>query len=525
MRDSRYNAYRHVPEKGASAVFEPVVPGEIARTHLCHLACASDVFYARVATRLGSEFSRLPLGDDLPDRFIFRAAVTLAAYLEDVVADIGVWPAVRELYRRREGRNLPFFDCEPSDYFDDDINIEDVRLLLWQALMMSAGNDGCVFSPYSDSLSAVADIAFDVLVDEFDRAPDVPRLRRKVADCFRSGDIYEIRKLAVWLYADNPLTCAPSRRLSIMAEAWKLATWENSPITGPEAHFMAEVRRCFDAHISMLGCSTPLLLAQMAGQYGFGNLSADIGQIKTELFGRYRISGCSDGILVLADVAGTEYRCDMKSFSLKSVVGLKSVMVALVRLGDLWYPNGLSTFSKEDVSDMDESKETLVATDEIRDIIRSHGGRRVFYFSTMEEMGIFLGHPLHAEAALPDYKKNIVLLLSDESAPVVLPDYAEVFKDTENPFFKKRESAERSDLSRWIVMGANAADDVAAYIQENDMLPYANLNVSQGKEFGHRIVRENLRFLCGFSRWEDPDIDDDFLELAKASGIYSGDGV
>ena len=74
-------------------------------------------------------------------------------------------------------------------------------------------------------------------------------------------------------------------------------------------------------------------------------------------------------------------------------------------------------------------------------------------------------------------------------------------------------------------MGANAADDVAAYIQENDMLPYANLNVSQGKEFGHKIVRENLRFLCGFSRWEDPDIDDDFLELAKASGIYAEDGV
>ena len=54
----------------------------------------------------------------------------MAAYFEDVISGMGIWRAFILTHKELYGKYLPFYT--PDDhYYDDEVNLEDVRFLLW----------------------------------------------------------------------------------------------------------------------------------------------------------------------------------------------------------------------------------------------------------------------------------------------------------------------------------------------------------------------------------------------------------
>jgi len=72
---------------------------------------------------------------EIPGFYI--ALTELAAFLvccfEDVISDLGLWRVFRDEHERMYGKRLPFYDL-PDDYFEEEINFEDVAFLIWYYL-------------------------------------------------------------------------------------------------------------------------------------------------------------------------------------------------------------------------------------------------------------------------------------------------------------------------------------------------------------------------------------------------------
>lgn len=65
---------------------------------------------------------------------------------------------------------MPFFEVDPDDYFEDDVNMQDLKVLCWMAFNRIGAPDRRCFSPLSEGISRMAQLGFDHLVDVFDKA-------------------------------------------------------------------------------------------------------------------------------------------------------------------------------------------------------------------------------------------------------------------------------------------------------------------------------------------------------------------
>lgn len=107
--------------------------------------CPSDKDYASVANRLlgmlEAKSFMLPDSVDIRD-----LALRLALYLEDVISEGPTWRVFTYLCGKLYGRKLPFFPEEDApvefgEYYDGEVNFDDIRFLLWSAIQQSDVSD------------------------------------------------------------------------------------------------------------------------------------------------------------------------------------------------------------------------------------------------------------------------------------------------------------------------------------------------------------------------------------------------
>ena len=125
----------------------------------------SDGWYISLANDLLGllEGSRFLLPASCP-----HAAIVLALYMEDCIADGGDWRKFVRLHRQRYHRCLPFYNLSES-YLDDEINPEDIALLLWMLQTDVVMGNGAVTDPHGAELLALANAAYAMLDRVFDK--------------------------------------------------------------------------------------------------------------------------------------------------------------------------------------------------------------------------------------------------------------------------------------------------------------------------------------------------------------------
>lgn len=503
----------------------PRIPvSDWAGTHPGGMSCGSDRFYAKLASDIYAEFSILNQDGLMPDGTPYAAAMSIAAYLEDIVSGTCVWQAIRNIYKRTYGAQLPFYEVDPDDYYDDDINIQDIKLLIWQAISRCGEAIGSVYSPISQAVDVMSEIAFDILVDRFDSAPSASRVNESINKIFRKGDYFEVRSLGLWLNMYNPLTASPFGREDIENEAKDLLDTleEKFSKMNPDinqALYFTEANDSWLDYVSLLGCSTAKLLSELASLHGYTALSERIIKVKKLPMMIYSIEEVSGKTITVKDLLGRTRIVDKNSFGKGSVWKIgNGIAVTLVKYGDTYSVNGLCTFLPVPPEKKGEILLTEITEGQLeafKKFIHKNRGRKLYYCKTRRDISDILetvGWPTKPEdLEKPDSQTNYLLAISETEGPSIFPGDCAIFNDKANPFFGTIPKDQLGDDQMSFVFNSVIPDDLVDYIVDHNLLSKACIFTSQGKRVGHKIVQDNLRFLFHFYRSAVYNIPERFL--------------
>ena len=160
---------------------------------------ATDPFYYDLCCRLVNVAQEKRLFPSYPEKVMERAALCLIGYYQDVISDAGIWRAFINENRKLYGYTVPFYE-DATDYVDYEMNLIDVRFIVWYALSMNYENRRVCY-PLDDEILSGAKEWFDVLEKEYSEAP-IPADYRMTGELEIKAheDRDAILKLGTWLF-------------------------------------------------------------------------------------------------------------------------------------------------------------------------------------------------------------------------------------------------------------------------------------------------------------------------------------
>lgn len=129
----------------------------------------TDPYYLSLANRLLEESAAQPFVSEIPEALHRRVVLALTDYMQDIVADAGLWRSFVDANRELYGWSVPFHEIGEG-YVDYELNREDVRFLVWYVVAMLNEEMRTIY-PHDASLIAYADRCFAILESEYDDAP------------------------------------------------------------------------------------------------------------------------------------------------------------------------------------------------------------------------------------------------------------------------------------------------------------------------------------------------------------------
>ena len=159
----------------------------------------TDPYFWEMANRLLEIASGSPLGKNLPFAVRKRMSLCITGYMQDILADAGIWRSFVEGNRKLYGWSVPFHEI-PEEYIDYELNREDVRFLTWYALAMGYEEMRDVY-PHDERILSLADSWFDYLESVYEDAP-VPESYNisRGLDFNDDEDSHDIMRLGQWLF-------------------------------------------------------------------------------------------------------------------------------------------------------------------------------------------------------------------------------------------------------------------------------------------------------------------------------------
>lgn len=172
----------------------------------------SDRYYTQLANRVYDLVNISPLKERLTEEATKSLCCDVVGYFADILSGTGLWATFLSHHRSLYGRILPFFPAE--NYYDGEVNREDLRVLLWY-LLCTHDSLHEVLSPLDNRLVATADTIYDLLESEYETAPDSPLLQEFCLPELNDTDDPEARyRFAEWLFWDSFLLGPSNRSLA-----------------------------------------------------------------------------------------------------------------------------------------------------------------------------------------------------------------------------------------------------------------------------------------------------------------------
>ena len=155
---------------------------------------STDQEYVRVANRLYEAY----VLKGLPEVYGKRMALYVAAYMEDIKSNLGLWNGFTSGSLLLHGKLLPFYDLGEG-YDTYAINREDVRFIVWNTWQKAHYKHGYI-DPMSEEVKAQAEAFYGILMEEFERVEP-----NEVLDSYFESTEGAEGKLK-WLFAHTYLT-------------------------------------------------------------------------------------------------------------------------------------------------------------------------------------------------------------------------------------------------------------------------------------------------------------------------------
>lgn len=156
-------------------------------------------YYHNLANELLNLWRVSGIMPDVDDKVKDELVLCVTGYFMDICSDIGLWRAFRISCSELCGRKLPFYNL-PESYIEDELNIEDIRFLVWYVFSMyRLGNS--VPSPEKEDFRRLAELLYVRLDECYEDAPSLQDLfGTRDLEMHDQEDSRAIMELASWVY-------------------------------------------------------------------------------------------------------------------------------------------------------------------------------------------------------------------------------------------------------------------------------------------------------------------------------------
>ena len=155
----------------------------------------TDIYYLKVCNKvkrvLMKKLNARPMPNFLDEPAIHLLSCFLTSYFEDLLSETNIWNSFIRIHKRLYNKPLPFYDV--VDYYEGEINAEDLRFLIWYFL--NTYQEEVFISPFEGNIALLGDFVYQVLDDEWDHAPANDYLKTFYQIDEKGTDYYDARQL------------------------------------------------------------------------------------------------------------------------------------------------------------------------------------------------------------------------------------------------------------------------------------------------------------------------------------------
>lgn len=177
-----------------------IYPKEWLQLHPYKQSTPTDLYYTNIANRIYGMLEETHLAYSFKKDDVKQISIRMAAYFEDVISGLNIWRSFLNEHKALYGKYLPFYT--PDDhYYDDEVNYEDIRFLLWHYTQQYHGvNKGTFVSPDNAANGDTARLIYDLFCDEWTTAPENEQMQKLFAPETRYEDIVKYNELLQWFH-------------------------------------------------------------------------------------------------------------------------------------------------------------------------------------------------------------------------------------------------------------------------------------------------------------------------------------
>ncbi len=502
------------------------VPNKITRlefsaTHFNGMQFSSDMYYVGLANRIypviEKVFSQQP---GFTSEVSKRMAITLACYVEDIVAGSGVWAAFISLYKKKYKNSFPFYNIREQfslfPYDDELPSFHAVLFLLWY--VADGVNPGTVLNPDNPVLRMLAMTLMPDLAKAYDDAPESPARPMIMSEEDTGVPIFfQIRNLCAWLCERCYLTRINDRKKvtkDLEEFISKLFQSVGNIDKGAEKYAL-ESFMPMNALIGPLAIPAYEWLAEIVDLYHEPEEEgyvAILSEVKSRPYEYYRYVTVGESELVLEDVGGRKYTLSASTipgekFDSEVAPG-KSALMSLVFLDGVWLMNGfgLQGLPPEIYEECHRihCERDKQHKEGYKYLIKAFGKQRIGVCGSYEEY-MSLAYGDNASNAGGDPKLladirdagNLLYFLNTDGTVSVLPGCASCVKIKDNPYYDEEDAA--TDGVSLIFDHSMSTPEMREYLIKNKLIPDAALSSVISVEAGRKLFQKNIRFFNDYS--------------------------
>lgn len=153
----------------------------------------TDLYYLKICNKVKaailSENRTTILDEYLDELEVELLSCYLTSYLEDKISGSSIYNTFIKINKKLYNKTLPFYDLD--DYYEDEINVQDVKFLIW--FYMDLDNSREFILPMNPLISETAKNVISVLDDAWEYAPENLQLKSFYEIDGKENDYYAAR--------------------------------------------------------------------------------------------------------------------------------------------------------------------------------------------------------------------------------------------------------------------------------------------------------------------------------------------
>ena len=492
-------------------VMKKIYPQKWLELHPYKQTNSVDQYYVGIANEIHKRLYSSTIADAFEEEENIRyTSLCLAAWFEDVISQTGIWQAFTAECRKQYGAYLPFYPIK-GDYFPDEINLEDIRFLLWHHIQYLCRGISAI-NPENPGIEQTAQEIYGLLAEEYETAPENERMQEFLYhSAMGEEDFFRYREILDWFHyqcyfnIENVAQCRD--------EAERLLDDEKiTPEMAETLIYATRTSLTFKGRRNLLSLTSPEWLALIGKAHPEHQLW---GKVKARENSCYLLEKEDDEFLYVKDLCSEdegEFKITKKSLNLSAIrsreVGKSTLICELIYFGNAWWQCGMLLENKynqkmaEYVDDLTKQKEKTNEKAAFHDFIKASGGKSFVFCQSQEEISDFLlnkmNYNLKEGLDIPriNTENGAMLMANPHTGLHIQFKLCECIKSPDNPNYNKEEAEKNAIM--FIVNPDIIPYQLSCILQDEGMLPDAYLNSLQRKEYGQEFIRKNAHFLTDY---------------------------